>query len=93
MRQRQVTREVKCEPNLQYVTAFAAVAQVMRVLGEALSEGRKFTVRIEGKDVEDQPVLATDGKLYATGHLDGSCKITIKMEPPAVCSKCGKDHR
>ncbi len=57
--------------------AFYAVAEVSRVLREAIHNRQEFTVAVEAGDVEDAPL---DGK-YAAGHLDGGCEIRISVKP------------
>lgn len=73
-------------------TAWFAAQSVMSQLGKALKRGQHFRVTVSGGDVEDAPVRGKDGQLYATGHMDGSVKIVIEIDPPKVCPKCGKNH-
>lgn len=83
------TQADRSEP---FALAFTALSEVSRILSEALKKDQRFSVTIQAGDAIDPPKFVPGYGLCETGHLDGSCEILIRVEPPKVCPKCGKNH-
>jgi hypothetical protein len=71
--------------------AWGLVSLLCQILSDSIRRGKEITSHLSAGEVDDTPILGCDGKLHATGHLDGSYEIHISVKAlPA--QKSGPPH-
>jgi hypothetical protein len=72
--------------------AWVTIAETVRILSQALERGQALEMTISGGDVPDLPNYVPGVGWCERGHHDGSYEVVIRVKPPRICPKCGKNH-